>query len=125
MLKHFKYIMSAIFAFISDEYAQDSRWVYVGTSDSANYYYDSKTIKSDGDEGEIRIKFVYVDSEEWDYCLGLYRVFCDERMLMAEASLYYDKTGKETEVLSREKVSFLPDTPEEAIFNVFVEKTGS
>jgi len=125
MLKYFKYILSAIFSYISNAYSQDNRWVYVGTSDSANYYFDSNTIKREGNRGEIRIKFMYIDSEKWDYCLGVYKVFCEEKKLMAEASFYYDKTGKETEVFSGEKVSFLPETPEEAIFNVFVEKTSS
>ena len=71
MIKYFKYIISAIYYFISNAYSQDGRWVYVGTSDNANYYYDSKTIVRKGNIGEIRIKFMYIDSEKWDYCDAL------------------------------------------------------
>lgn len=125
MLKYIKYILSAILSFISNAYSQDSRWVYAGTSDNANYYYDSNTIKRGGDAGEIRIKFMYIDSEEWDYCVARYKVFCDEKKLMAETSLYFDKNGKVTEVFADEKLVFEPETPEEAIFNMFIEKTNS
>lgn len=124
MIKYFKYILKAIYYFITNAYSQDSRWVYVGTSDSANYYYDSKTISRNGNEGVIRIKFMYINSEEWDYCVAKYKVICDEEMLMAETSLYFDKSGKTSEVLSCEKVGLLPDTPEEAIYKVFIEKTN-
>jgi hypothetical protein len=125
MIKYFKYILSAIYSFISDAYSQDSRWIYAGTSDNANYYYDSRNIKLDGNTGEIRIKFMYIDSEEWDYCVAKYKVFCDEKKLMAETSLYFDKNGKITEILSCEKLTFDTETPEEAIFNVFMEKMSS
>ena len=124
MLKYIKYILSAIYSFVSDAYSQDSRWIYAGTSDNANYYYDSRTIKLEGNTGEIRIKFMYIDSDEWDYCVAKYKVFCDEKKLMAEASLYFDKNGKTTEILTSEKSSFDAETPEEAIFNVFMEKTN-
>ena len=125
MIKYFKYILSAIYYFITNTYSQDSRWVYVGTSDSANYYYDSRTISRNGNVGEIRIKFMYINSEEWDYCVAKYKVFCDEEMLMAETSLYFDKSGKTSEVLSSEKAGIVAGTPEEAIYRVFIEKMNS
>ncbi len=125
MLKYIKYILSAIYFFITNAYSQDSRWVYAGTSDNANYYYDSNSIKRNGNTGEIRIKFMYIESEEWDYCVAKYKVFCDAEKLVAETSLYFDKNGKPTEILSNEIVSFDPETPEEAIFNMFMEKTNS
>ena len=124
MLKYIKYILSAIYFFITNAYGQDSRWVYVGTSDNANYYYDSNTIKRDGSSGEIRIKFMYINSEEWDYCLAKYRVYCDEKKLKAETSLYFDKSGKMTEILSEDRLPFEAETPEEAIFKVFMKKTN-
>jgi hypothetical protein len=124
MLKYIKYILSAIYFFITNAYAQDSRWVYTGTSDNANYYYDSSTIKRDGNLGEIRIKFMYINSEEWDYCVAKYKVYCDEKKLKAVTSLYFDKNGKTTEILSDEEVSFEKATPEEAIFQIFIEKTN-
>ena len=123
MIRYFKYILSAIYYFITNAYTQDNRWVYVGTSDNANYYYDSRTISRNGNEGEIRIKFMYINSEEWDYCVAKYKVFCDEELLMAETSLYFDKSGKTSEVLSGEKAVIVTDTPEEAIYKVFMEKT--
>lgn len=125
MIKYLKYILSAIYYFITNAYSQDNRWVYVGTSDSANYYYDSRTISRNGNEGEIRIKFMYINSEEWDYCVAKYKVFCDEEMLTAETSLYFDKSGKTSEVLSGEKAAIAADTPEEAIYKVFMEKMNS
>ena len=124
MIKYFKYILTAIYYFITNAYSQDSRWVYVGTSDSANYYYDSRTILRNGNTGEIRIKFMYINSVEWDYCVAKYKVFCDEEMLTAETSLYFDKNGKTSEVLSGEKAGITADTPEEAIYKVFIEKTS-
>jgi len=123
MLKYIRYILSAIYFFITNAYAQDSRWVYVGTSDNANYYYDSNTIKRYGNTGEIRIKFMYIISEEWDYCIAKYIVYCAERKLTAKTSLYFDKDGKTTEILSEEKLPFDAETPEEAIFNTFMKKT--
>lgn len=124
MLKHIKYIMSAIFAFISDAYSQDSRWVYAGTSDEANYYYDSRSVLLDGDVGRVDVKFIYVDAGGWEYCIARYRVFLSERMLCAAVSHYYDREGNETEVLSDERAEVLPETPEEVIFNVFMERAG-
>src|SRR5665647_54870 len=125
MIKYFKYILSAIFLYFSNAYSQDNRWVYVGTSDDSNYYYDSNAITRKGNMGEIWIKFVYINSGEWDYCIARYKVYCDEMKLIAETSLYFDKNGKTTEILSNEKLSFAPETPEEAIFNVFMEKMSS
>lgn len=124
MFKQFKYILSAIFAFFTNAYSQDSRWVYAGTSDEANYYYDSRSVLFKGNEGEITVKFIYVAECEWEFCIAKYRVFFEESMLRAEVSLYYDKEGKETEVLSDEMVRVLPDTPEEVIYNIFMEKAG-
>jgi len=124
MLKYFKYILTAIYYFITIAYSQDSRWVYVGTSDNANYYYDSRTISRDGNAGEIRIKFMYINSEEWDYCIAKYKVFINEEKLITETSMYFDNNGKTTEILSDEKLSFGTETPEEAIYKVFIEKTN-
>jgi len=119
MINYLKHILSAIFLFVSDAYSQDSKWVYVGTSDEANYYYDSKTIARKGNTGEILIKFVYINPDEWVYCLAKYKVFFDEKKLQAESSFYYDKNGKVTEISSIEMITAEPETAEESILNVF------
>lgn len=72
--------------------------------------------------GEIRIKFMYINSEEWDYCIAKYKVFINEEKLITETSMYFDNNGKTTEILSDEKLSFGTETPEEAIYKVFIEK---
>lgn len=119
MIKYIKYIVSAILRFISDSYSQDSKWVYVGTSDEANYYYDSKTISREGNTGEILIKFVYINPDEWEYCLAKYKVFFEEKKLQASVSYYYDKNGKAAEISSVDMIPVEPETPEEAILSVF------
>lgn len=119
MINYLKHILSAIFLFVSDAYSQDSKWVYVGTSDEANYYYDTKTIALKGNTGEVLIKFVYINPDEWEYCLAKYKVFIDDKKLLAETSLYYDKNGKVTEIFSNETIPVEPETAEEAILKVF------